>query len=178
MRTGYTWIQGVMRQDGKMVRVILYLVLGLAIFLAGFFTGKNYAEKNYVLPEPETKIITQTVQEIQYVPKTSANDADVEITNLTPTVKVDGEKFEFKPIDGEKFKFDKGKLDVRQGYEIEIINRDTTPKWGMNFDYTNHGIVAGAEYNFNKHVAVHGESTVKKAEGKDSYYGIGLTVRF
>lgn len=160
--------------------LIKKIIIGVIVLIVGIFGGYNIGKHFAPAPEPEirTEIKTQTRDIVQYVEKDSPTDADVKITNHTPVVEVNGKKFVFDGIPNEQYKFDKGRLDIQHEYFIEIEQEDSTPKWGMSADYTNHGIVLGAEYNFNKHVSIHGEGTVKKADGKDNFYGVGLTVRF
>jgi hypothetical protein len=60
--------------------------------------------------------------------KESPKDADVEITNTKPTVSVNGKKYEFEKLPDEKYKFENGKLQVEQGYNLKIDASALVPK--------------------------------------------------
>jgi hypothetical protein len=59
---------------------------------------------------------------VQYVPKVSAVDPDVEITKAQPqvSVSVNGQKYNFDLVQGEQQKFDKGKLTLDQSSQLKV----------------------------------------------------------
>lgn len=100
---------------------IVGLLLGCCI---GYFTHPD-ATTEYVKGDPQ--ITKETVYqkgetEIQYIPKTSANDADVEMSDAPQqvSVMVNGKKTNFNTVAGETQKFEKGKLVVDRTSSIQF----------------------------------------------------------
>jgi hypothetical protein len=167
----------------KVKQVLIDIGTCFVIFLIGFFLGYWKAPvKTVTVPKESVATVdTKTNTEVQYVPKTSAKDSDVEVTQKTPTVSVNGKQYVMQKLPTETNKFEKGKVTVEQGYTIDIKAKDLvppTPKWGLDIGYSNHGIKTGIEYNFNKNVAMYAEGTPVPSSNRDRYFGAGLKVRF
>ena len=123
-----------------------------------------------------TQKTTQVVkQEIQYVQKESANDADIEF-NTNPaqvSIKVnDGEKYYLNTIPDEKYKFDQGKLVIDQAYSTHLdITADEykRSKWSlitaMNADKD---VIGGLNYEIGHTVS----ATILAGQGIKPYYGL------
>lgn len=102
-------------------RYILVFVLGIA--LGSFVTYKFFPREVPIeKTKVETKVEYRDRTEIQYVPKESSSDADVEIIKAQPkvTASVNGQKYDFALVQGETQKFDKGKLTVDQSSTIAV----------------------------------------------------------
>ena len=119
---------------------------------------------------------TQVVkQEIQYVQKESANDADIEF-NTNPaqvSIKVNnGEKYYLNTIPNEQYKFENGKLLINQAYSTHLdITADEYKhsKWSlitaMNSDKD---VIGGLNYELGHTVS----ATVLAGQGIKPYYGL------
>lgn len=160
-------------------------LIGILIFVLGCFCGYKLSPvKEKLVTKVDTKYVEidgKTKTQIQYVQKSDKSDADVEIKNETPKVKVNDKTFTFEKLPDEKVKFDKGKVLVEQGYSIKIDAKSLIPKqpkWGVDFGYSNHGYVTGVRYNFNRNVSIYGFGTPKPLERRDKFYGGGLTINF
>ena len=154
-------------------------------FFVGFGVGYYFAPaKEKVVTKVETKYVQvegKTKTQVQYVEKTSKNDADVEIKNTNPTVSINDKKYTFDKLPDENVKFENGKLQVEQGYEIKIDAKSLIPKqpkWGVDFGYSNHGYVVGVRHNFNRNVSISGFGVPKPTDGRDKFYGGALTINF
>lgn len=164
------------------------VLICFGIFLLGFLFGyyKAPVKEQVVyrtIKEDTPKVVAQSedTKEIQYVAKETPQDSDVEITDSNPSVSINGKKFEMQKLPTEQTKFDKGKLEVKQGYEIKIDAKELipkTPKWGMDIGYSNHGVKTGVEYNFNRNVSAYVEGTPKPPQDKDRFYGAGIRIKF
>lgn len=172
-----------MVSDTKWHNYILRFLPIILVFCVGFGVGYHFAPEKIV-----TKTKTEYVQvegktktEVQYVYKESLKDADVEVKNVNPKVKVNDKTFTFEKLPDEKVKFEKGKVQIEQGYEIKIDAKSLIPKqpkWGVDFGYSNHGYYAGLRHNFNRNVSVHAIGVPKPIDNKDKFYGGGLTINF
>ena len=164
---------------------IAKFVVGIAMFSVGCWVGYHFAPtKEKVVTKTETKYVEiegKTKTQIQYVQKTNKSDADVEVNNVNPKVKVNDKTFTFDKLPDEKVKFENGKVQIEQGYEIKIDAKSLIPKqpkWGVDFGYSNHGTVVGLHHNFNRNVSVFGFGVPKPVNGRDKFYGGGLTINF
>lgn len=160
-------------------------LIGILIFALGFCCGYKLSPvKEKLVTKVETKYVEvegKTKTQIQYIQKETKNDADVEVKNIDPKVKVNDKTFTFEKLPEEKVKFEKGKVQIEQGYEIKIDAKSLIPKqpkWGVDFGYSNHGFVTGLRYNFNRNVSISGFGVPKPIEGRDKFYGGGLTINF
>ena len=160
-------------------------LIGILIFALGCFCGYKLSPvKEKVVTKVETKYVEvegKTKTQIQYIQKETKNDADVEVKNADPKIKVNDKTFTFEKLPEEKVKFEKGKVQIEQGYEIKIDAKSLIPKqpkWGVDFGYSNHGFVTGLRYNFNRNVSISGFGVPKPIEGRDKFYGGGLTINF
>lgn len=164
---------------------IAKFIVGIAIFSVGCWVGYHLAPtKEKVVTKTETKYVEvegKTKTQIQYVQKTNKSDADVEVNNVNPKVKVNDKIFTFEKLPDEKVKFENGKLQIEQGYEIKIDAKSLIPKqpkWGVDFGYSNHGYVTGLRYNFNRNISIGGFGVPKPTSGRDKFYGGALTINF
>jgi len=86
----------------------------ILVFFVGFGVGYYVApHEKEVVTKYETKYVEvegKTKTQIQYVEKTSKNDADVEIKNTNPTVQINDKKYTLEKLPDEKYKFENGKL--------------------------------------------------------------------
>ena len=174
-----------MLSDTKWHDYILKSFPIILVFCVGFGVGYHFAPtKEKVVTKTETKYVEvegKTKTQVSYLQKASNSDADVEIKNTDPKVKINDKTFTFDKLPDEKVKFDKGKVLVEQGYEIKIDAKSLIPKqpkWGVDFGYSNHGYVVGLRHNFNRHVSVSAFGVPKPVEGRDKFYGGGLTINF
>ena len=169
--------------DIKCQKYIPFLLSIILVFVLGCCCGYRLAPEK-VVTKTDTKYIEvegKTKTQVQYVQKTSKQDADVEVKNVNPKVKVNDKTFTFEKLPDEKVKFDKGKVQIEQGYEIKIDAKSLipkTPKWGVDIGYSNHGYTTGLRYNFNRNVSISAFGTPKPINGKDKFYGGGLTINF
>lgn len=154
--------------------VLVSLIVGILIGYHLMPEKIIYREK----PQSDTLHTTTTTKtDIKYVYKDKPNDADVVITQNKPKVEVNGKEYVFDNVI-ESNKFDKGKLEIEQGYFISIKTEQDAPKWGLDIGTSNHGIKTGLSYRINKHLSVYGEGTLQRREGKDRYYGAGIKIEF
>lgn len=174
-----------MLSDTKWHNSIAKCFTGILIFALGCYCGYRLSPvKEKVVTQTQTKYVQvegKTKTQVSYLQKASNSDADVEIKNTDPKVKINDKTFTFDKLPDEKVKFDKGKVLVEQGYEIKIDAKSLIPKqpkWGVDFGYSNHGYVVGLRHNFNRHVSVSAFGVPKPVEGRDKFYGGGLTINF
>ena len=174
-----------MLSDTKWHDYILKSLPIILVFCVGFGVGYHFAPtKEKVVTRTETKYVEvegKTKTQIQYVQKTNKSDADVEVKNVNPKVKVNDKTFTLEKLPDEKVKFENGKVQIEQGYEIKIDAKSLIPKqpkWGVDFGYSNHGTVVGLRHNFNRNVSVFGFGVPKPVNGRDKFYGGGLTINF
>ena len=174
-----------MLSDIKWHNSIAKCLTGILIFALGCYCGYRLSPvKEKVVTQTQTKYVQvegKTKTQVSYLQKASNSDADVEVKNIDPKVKINDKTFTFDKLPDEKVKFDKGKVLVEQGYEIKIDAKSLIPKqpkWGVDFGYSNHGYVVGLRHNFNRHVSVSAFGVPKPVEGRDKFYGGGLTINF
>ena len=158
----------------KTVIIASAIMFVLGLFL-GYYLFHNNVEQ---VAQTNTEMNGEVKTQIKYMEKENPQDADVSIHNPNPVVEVNGKKYELEKLPNEEFKFEAGKIDVTQGYRLDINYKEDIPTWGIDVGYTNHGIKLGYERHFNKHITGYIEGTVKPIEGKDRYYGIGVTGSF
>ena len=93
---------------------IAKFVVGIAIFSVGCAVGYHLAPtKEKIVTKTETKYVEvegKTKTQVQYVYKADKSDADVEIKNTDPKVKINGKTFTFEKLPEEKVKFEKGNV--------------------------------------------------------------------
>lgn len=173
--------------ENKWLNFIFKSIPFILVFILGCVVGyKLMPEKVVVKTEvkTETKYVEvegKTKTQVQYVYKDSPQDADVEVKSTEPKVKVNDKTFTFEKLPDEKVKFENGKVQIEQGYEIKIDAKSLIPKqpkWGIGVGYSNHGYVVGGKYNFNKNVSVGFFGTPKPKESRDKFYGGGLMINF
>ena len=51
-------------------------------------------------------------------------------------------------------------------------------KWGVDIGYSNHGYISGIRYNFNRSVSAFGVGVIRPINGRDKFYGGGVTINF
>lgn len=127
----------------------------------------------------EVKNTTIEQKEIIYVPKTSEDDADVELQNKKSrlTVKVnDGTRYTMNLLPTESHKFEDGKLIISQGFSSDINIRAYEPKrsqWSfstaMNADKK---ILGGIHYNLTDSLAL----STYVGQGIKPYYGFTMRI--
>lgn len=172
-----------MLSDTKWHDYILKSFPIILAFCVGFGVGYRLAPEK-IVTQTKTEYVQvegKTKTQIQYVQKENKSDADVEINNVNPKVKVNEKTFTFDKLPDEKVKFENGKLQIEQGYEIKIDAKaliPRQPKWGVDFGYSNHGYYTGVRYNFNRNVSVHAIGVPKPVNDRDKFYGGGLTINF
>lgn len=126
-------MQFILNHKGVIVKVLVVLLVAGLSFFAGWKAcqhfGANVVEKPVTvteIKEVKVPVAAETKTQVQYVPKESAHDADVQITSHKPQVVVDynGQQTKFATLDNEQQKFDKGKLKVEQESKTVL---DVTP---------------------------------------------------
>ena len=172
-----------MVSETKWHSYILKFLPIILVFCVGFGVGYHFAPEK-IVTQTKTEYVQvegKTKTQVQYVYKESPKDADVEVKNENPKVKINDKTFTFEKLPDEKIKFDKGKVQIEQGYEIKIDAKSLIPKqpkWGVDFGYSNHGYYAGLRHNFNRNVSFHAIGVPKPIDNKDKFYGGGLTINF
>ena len=174
-----------MLSDIRWHNYITKCLICILIFVLGCYCGYRLSPvKEKVVTQTQTKYVQvegKTKTQVSYLQKASNSDADVEIKNTDPKVKINNKTFTFEKLPDEKVKFDKGKVMVEQGYEIKIDAKSLIPKqpkWGVDFGYSNHGYYTGLRYNFNRNVSVSAFGVPKPIGDKDKFFGCGLTINF
>ena len=123
----------VMQHKAAIAKVLVVLLIAGLSFFAGWKAcqrfGANVVEKPVTvteIKEVKVPVASETKTEVQYVPKESKDDADVQIHTQKPEVVVDynGQQTKFATLDNETQKFDKGKLKVEQESKTVL---DVTP---------------------------------------------------
>jgi hypothetical protein len=99
----------------------LCIVIGLVLALSiGYFVFRG----NTPAPPPTANVVTEykDTTTIQYIPKTSKNDSDVEVNKALPkvSVAVNGTQHSMDLVQGETQKFDKGKIVVDQSSTLTV----------------------------------------------------------
>jgi len=100
--------------DIKWQNYILKFLPFILVFCVGFYAGYRFApEKVVTKTETKTEYVQvegKTKTEVRYVQKENKSDADVEIKNTDPTVKINDKTYTFDKLPDEKYKFENGKL--------------------------------------------------------------------
>jgi hypothetical protein len=155
-----------------------YIVIFILGIILGFYIGHIYFPKiEYKTSEANvaTGIVLKDTTEIQYVPKTSSNDSDVEINKEQPkvSVSVNGQKYSFDLLQNESQKFDKGKIVANQTTSLNVdvtaevnkqiqkgiqdaFKQQNKSRFELGIGYSNHGYAGLAEYDFNNTIGVWG----------------------
>jgi hypothetical protein len=103
-----------------------YIVIFVFGVILGFYVCHTWFPRTVTVSAETVKVETQVEYKdrtvISYVPKTSVNDSDVEMTKALPqiTVSVNGTQHSFEGVQGETQKFDKGKLVVDQSSTLKV----------------------------------------------------------
>jgi hypothetical protein len=105
-----------MLTDIKWQNYIVKFLIGILIFALGCFCGYKLSPvKEKLVTKVETKYVEvegKTKTEVRYVQKTNKSDADVEVKNTNPKVKINDKTFTFEKLPDEKVKFENGKVQV------------------------------------------------------------------
>jgi hypothetical protein len=119
---------------------LVYVAVGAAAgvyWLAPALTQHHYTEKviEREIPVIKEVVKTNTVTEIQYVPKEAnpttgepeKTDVEAEIKQPAVNVKLNGQPYQFGLLQGEKKKFELGKVSLRQSSQVDI-NLEVKPQ--------------------------------------------------
>lgn len=177
--------------------VIALIIAALGLSIYGYNTLKNsnktdrYIDinnvtvdtqgKKLVVQDSTTKKISQQTQrteiktDINYIPKESKADADVELKTTQPTLKLkvnNGPVHNFKLNPTEKYKMEDGKLVITQGMtsDINLVTNDyKRSKWSITTAVNNDKKVMGG-LNFELGHTV--SASVFIGQGIKPYYGL------
>ena len=116
-------------------KYLWYTLLLVVSFICGYYYHKPpiqyvVSEKIVTKDVPVLSTKTNTVTEIQYVPKLNENDSDVDVRIDKPqvSVKVNGQDHKFNLVQDETQKFDKGKVVLDQNstvvFDVKVPNRN------------------------------------------------------
>lgn len=102
-----------------------YILVTIIAFVIGFCVCYQFFPRTVtVTPDPivQTEVQYKETTAVQYVPKETPADSDVEITKEQPQVSVsfNGERHDFALVQNEVQKFDKGKLVVNQESTLDL----------------------------------------------------------
>ena len=104
----------ILSSDIKWQNYIYKFLPIILVFFVGFGVGYHFAPEKVVT---KTEVKTEYVQvegktktEVKYVAKDGTKDADVEVKNTNPTVKINDKTYTFEKLPDEKYKFENGKL--------------------------------------------------------------------
>ena len=93
---------------------ILKFLPTILIFCIGFGIGYHFAPgKEKIVTQTKTEYVQvegKTKTEVKYVAKDGTKDADVEVKNTNPTVKINDKTYTFEKLPDEKYKFEDGKI--------------------------------------------------------------------
>lgn len=114
------------------------LFIVLASFALGFYRGRATAPVK-VVEKPVEHVVTETVTktDIQYVPKATLADPDVDIKIPKQEIKVavNGKEQAIKKTDSEKYIFDENKLQLehysKSSVDIKVPVVDKTRRWSI-----------------------------------------------
>ena len=114
------------------------LFIVLASFALGFYRGRATAPVK-VVEKPVEHVVTETVTktDIQYVPKGTPADPDIDIRIPKQEIKVavNGKEQTIRKADTEKYVFDQNKLQLEQYskavVDIKIPTIDKTRRWSI-----------------------------------------------
>lgn len=137
--------------------------------------------KKLVVQDSTTKKIHQQTQrtgiktDINYIPKESKADADVELKTTQPTLKLkvnNGPVHNFKLNPTEKYKMEDGKLVITQGMtsDINLVTNDyKRSKWSITTAVNNDKkVMGGINYDLGNCVS----ASVFIGQGIKPYYGL------
>ena len=102
-----------------------YILVALLAFTLGFYVCHQFFPR-IVTVTPEPTVVTDVQLKdhtvVQYIPKESPTDSDVEIHKALPQVSVDfnGERHDFALVQNEANKFQNGKLVVDQSSTLKL----------------------------------------------------------
>ena len=100
-----------------------YIVALLIGGVVGFYIGSQCSiETTKEIPVAKTEVEYKDRTEISYIPKTSKDDSDVEVTKALPkvSVSVNGKVAEMPLVQGETQKFQNGKLVMEQSSALTV----------------------------------------------------------
>lgn len=137
--------------------------------------------KKLVIQDSTTKKIVQQTQrtgiktDINYIPKESKADADVELKTTQPTLKLkvnNGPVHNFKLNPTEKYKMEDGKLVITQGMtsDINLVTNDyKRSKWSITTAVNNDKkVMGGINYDLGNCVS----ASIYVGQGIKPYYGL------
>lgn len=137
--------------------------------------------KKLVIQDSTTKKIVQQTQrtgiktDINYIPKESKTDADVELKTTQPTLKLkvnNGPVHNFKLNPTEKYKMEDGKLVITQGMtsDINLVTNDyKRSKWSITTAVNNDKkVMGGINYDLGNCVS----ASIYVGQGIKPYYGL------
>ena len=135
------------------------LFIVLTSFALGFYRGRVTAPVK-VVEKPAEHVVTETVTktDIQYVPKvtTADPDVDIKIPKQQLTVSVNGKEQTIQKADTEKYVFDQNKLQLEQyskaSLDIKIPTVDKTRRWSIGIGAGKDGAAYMIRGPLKKHV--------------------------
>ena len=171
-----------------------YVLMTLLGFAIGCYIGHQFFPRIVTVPaEPivvtEVQLKDRTV--VQYIPKESPIDADVEIHKELPQVSVDfnGERHEFALVQKEEHKFDEGKLVVDQSSAVKLdvtaqIQKQVSDgiteafkkqqkKNDVDLGISNQGAEVRITHSFDNTSGIYIDSTLNR-----QHYGAGVHFKF
>ena len=176
--------------------VIALIIAALGLSIYGYNTLKNHKTDRYidinnvtvntqgeklVVQDSTTKKIVQQTQrtgiktDINYIPKESKTDADVELKTTQPTLKLkvnNGPVHNFKLNPTEKYKMEDGKLVITQGMtsDINLVTNDyKRSKWSITTAVNNDKkVMGGINYDLGNCVS----ASIYVGQGIKPYYGL------
>ena len=135
------------------------LFIVLASFALGFYRGCATAPVK-VVEKPVEHVVTETVTktDIQYVPKGTPADPDIDIRIPKQEIKVavNGKEQTIRKADTEKYVFDQNKLQLEQyskaSLDIKIPTVDKTRRWSIGIGAGKDGAAYMIRGPLKKHV--------------------------
>ena len=135
------------------------LFIVLASFALGFYRGRATAPVK-VVEKPVEHVVTETVTktDIQYVPKGTPADPDIDIRIPKQEIKVavNGKEQTIRKADTEKYVFDQNKLQLEQyskaSLDIKIPTVDKTRRWSIGIGAGKDGAAYMIRGPLKKHV--------------------------
>ena len=135
------------------------LFIVLASFALGFYRGRVTAPVK-VVEKPAEHVVTETVTktDIQYVPKvtTADPDVDIKIPKQQLTVSVNGKEHTIQKSDNEKYVFDKNQLHLEQysksSVDIKVPVVDKTRHWSIGIGASRNGTAGMLRFPISGHV--------------------------
>lgn len=135
------------------------LFIVLASFALGFYRGRVTAPVK-VVEKPAEHVVTETVTktDIQYVPKVTTADPDVDIKIPKQEIKVavNGKEQAIKKTDSEKYIFDENKLQLehysKSSVDIKVPVVDKTRHWSIGIGASRNGTAGMLRFPISGHV--------------------------